>query len=57
MDGEISYFSTIPADPWGNAYILEIDKVSNNFMIVSTGPDGLRSVTEEGDDINNNKLD
>lgn len=57
MDGEISYFSTIPADPWGNAYILEIDKVSNNFMIVSTGPDGLRSVTEEGDDINNNNLD
>jgi general secretion pathway protein G len=57
MDGGISYFPTIPVDPWGNTYILEIDKNSKDFTIVSTGPDGLRSVTENGDDINNKMMD
>jgi len=56
-DGGNSYFSTIPTDPWGNKYILEIETGSHDFTILSIGPDAIRSSDENGDDINNKTID
>ncbi|MDB3964753.1 type II secretion system major pseudopilin GspG [Amylibacter sp.] len=56
-DGGNSYFSTIPTDPWGNKYILEIEIGSQDFTILSIGPDAIRSPDENGDDIDNKTID
>ena len=56
-DGGNSYFSIIPADPWGNKYILEIETGSRDFTILSIGPDAIRSPDENGDDIDNKTID
>ena len=56
-DGGNSYFSTIPTDPWGNKYILEIETGSQDFTILSIGPDAIRSPDENGDDIDNKTID
>jgi general secretion pathway protein G len=52
-----SYFSTIPTDPWGNKYILEIETGSRDFTIFSIGPDAIRSPDDNGDDIDNKTID
>ena len=44
------YLSVDPTDPWGNKYILEVEPGETNFIIISTGPDGLRSNDNSGDD-------
>ena len=56
-DGGNSYFSIIPADPWGNKYILEIETDSRDFTILSIGPDAIRSPDGNGDDIDNKTID
>ena len=56
-DGGNSYFSTIPTDPWGNKYILEVETGSQDFTILSIGPDAIRSPDENGDDIDNKTID
>ena len=56
-DGGNSYFSTIPTDPWGNKYILEIETGSQDFTILSIGPDAIRSPDENGDDIDSKTID
>ena len=56
-DGGNSYFSTIPTDPWGNKYILEIETGSRDFTIFSIGPDAIRSHDDNGDDIDNKTID
>ena len=56
-DGGNSYFSTIPTDPWGNKYILEIEIGSRDFTIISIGPDAIRSPEDNGDDIDNKTID
>ena len=56
-DGGNSYFSTIPTYPWGNKYVLEIETGSQDFTILSIGPDAIRSPDENGDDIDNKTID
>ena len=50
------YLSVVPTDPWGNKYILEVEPGETNFIIISTGPDGLRSNDTSGDDFSSEDL-
>ena len=50
------YLSVVPTDPWGNKYILEVEPGQTNFIIISTGPDGLRSNDNSGDDFSSEDL-
>jgi len=53
------YLQSIPADPWGNAYIINVNGFFNmeeKAMIISAGPDGvidtsLHSSSPQGDDL------
>lgn len=50
------YLSVVPTDPWGNEYILELEPGATNFIIISTGPDGLKSNDSSGDDFSSADL-